>query len=70
LSQRCAAPLSPRRAGRCGGQFLLYPTKEGKAILDDSGLIRFYTRAQALADGVLIDVSETAREPGIRYPGR
>lgn len=27
-----------------------------------------YTRAQAIADGVLIDVSKTAREAGIRYP--
>ena len=27
-----------------------------------------YTRAQALADGVLMDVSERARRAGIRYP--
>jgi len=27
-----------------------------------------YTRAQALADGVLVDVSETAREAGFRWP--
>ncbi len=27
-----------------------------------------YTRAQALADGVLIDATETAREAGLRYP--
>lgn len=27
-----------------------------------------YTRAQALADGVLVDVTETAREAGFRYP--
>jgi hypothetical protein len=27
-----------------------------------------YTRAQALADGVLIDVTETAREAGFRIP--
>jgi hypothetical protein len=30
--------------------------------------IHRYTRAQALADGVLIDVSVTAREAGIRWP--
>jgi len=30
--------------------------------------IHIYTRAQALEDGNLIDVSETAREAGIRYP--
>lgn len=27
-----------------------------------------YTRAQAIADGVLVDVSGTAREAGIRFP--
>jgi hypothetical protein len=27
-----------------------------------------YTRAQAIADGVLVDVSATAREAGIRWP--
>ena len=31
-------------------------------------LIYSYTRAQALADGVLVDVSERARRAGIRYP--
>ena len=27
-----------------------------------------YTRAQALADGVLVDISERARRAGIKYP--
>ena len=31
-------------------------------------VIVYYTRAQALADGVLVDVTETAREAGFRYP--
>lgn len=31
-------------------------------------VIYAYTRAQALADGVLVDVSETAREAGFRWP--
>jgi hypothetical protein len=31
-------------------------------------LIHRYTRAEAIADGVLIDVSGVAREAGIRYP--
>jgi len=31
-------------------------------------LIYTYTRAQALGDGVLIDVTDTAQEAGIRYP--
>ncbi len=30
--------------------------------------ISTYTRAQALEDGDLVDVSETAREAGIRFP--
>lgn len=31
-------------------------------------VIHRYTRAQALEDGVLVDVSETAREAGIKFP--
>jgi hypothetical protein len=31
-------------------------------------VIHSYTRAEALADGVLFDVSTVAREAGIRYP--
>jgi hypothetical protein len=31
-------------------------------------LIHRYTRAEAIADGVLIDVSTVAQEAGIRYP--
>ncbi len=31
-------------------------------------LIHRYTRAQAIADGVLVDVTTTAREAGITYP--
>lgn len=31
-------------------------------------VIYAYTRAQAIEDGVLIDVSETAREAGIKFP--
>jgi hypothetical protein len=34
----------------------------------DANLISRYTRADALRDGVLIDVSVTAREAGIRFP--
>ena len=35
---------------------------------DDWKLIDVYTREQAIADGVLIDVSETAKEAGFRIP--
>lgn len=31
-------------------------------------VIYAYTRAQAIEDGVLVDVSETAREAGFRWP--
>jgi len=31
-------------------------------------VIHTYTRAQAIADGVLVDVSDTAREAGFRWP--
>ena len=37
-------------------------------MFTDSDLIHSYTRRQAIEDGVLIDVSETAREAGIRFP--
>lgn len=35
---------------------------------DDAEVIHTYTRAQALADGALIDVTETAHEAGFRWP--
>jgi hypothetical protein len=35
---------------------------------NDLPVIFSYTRAQALQDGVLIDVSDTAREAGIKFP--
>ena len=37
-------------------------------MFDPSEVISRYTRADALRDGVLIDVSAVAREAGIRYP--
>jgi hypothetical protein len=37
-------------------------------MFEESDLIHSYSRAQAIADGVLIDVSPTAREAGFRYP--
>jgi hypothetical protein len=35
---------------------------------EDDDLIYAYTRAQALADGVLVDVSQMAREAGFKFP--
>jgi hypothetical protein len=37
-------------------------------MFEDADLIHAYSRAQAIADGVLIDVSQTAREAGFRFP--
>ncbi len=37
-------------------------------MFENADLIHSYTRAEAIADGVLIDVSAVAREAGIRFP--
>ena len=37
-------------------------------MFENADLIHRYTRAEAICDGVLIDVSAVAREAGIRYP--
>src|SRR5215468_1692796 len=37
-------------------------------MFEDADLIHRYSRADALQDGVLIDVSATAKEAGFRYP--
>ena len=37
-------------------------------MFEDEDLIYSYTRKHALDDGVLVDVSETAREAGFRIP--
>jgi hypothetical protein len=37
-------------------------------MFENAEVIHRYTRADALRDGVLIDVSAVAREAGIRYP--
>jgi hypothetical protein len=37
-------------------------------MFDNDDIIFAYTRAQAIADGVLMDVTETAKEAGFRYP--
>jgi hypothetical protein len=34
----------------------------------DPDLISAYSRSEALADGLLVDVTETAREAGFLYP--
>lgn len=42
------------------------PKSEQESLFGD--VIYAYTRAQALADGVLIDVTEDAKESAIKYP--
>ncbi|MCI0460334.1 MAG: hypothetical protein L0Z62_25555 [Gemmataceae bacterium] len=37
-------------------------------MFEEADLIHRYSRADALRDGVLIDVSPTAREAGFKYP--
>src|SRR5260370_34133619 len=37
-------------------------------MFENADLIHRYTRADAIRDGVLVDVSATAREAGIRWP--
>lgn len=37
-------------------------------LFGEENVIFAYTRAQAIADGVLIDVSKAAREAGFRFP--
>ena len=37
-------------------------------MFEQSDLIHSYSRSQAIADGVLIDVSQMAKEAGFRYP--
>jgi hypothetical protein len=39
-----------------------------KNLFDGAEIISAYTRAQAIEDGVLVDVTSTAKEAGIKYP--
>src|SRR5205823_9766242 len=45
----------------------IIPTEE-QAVFENADLIHRYSRGDALRDGVLVDVSATAREAGIRFP--
>lgn len=38
------------------------------SIFQDADVIHTYTRAQAIADGVLVDVTDTAAEAGFKVP--
>jgi len=41
---------------------------QGEKKMDDIAIIHAYTRADAIADGFLIDVTNMAIEAGFRYP--
>ena len=43
-------------------------TVGGGEIFADFDVVFSYTRAQAIADGVLVDVTEMAREAGFKFP--
>ena len=49
-------------------QFLNNVKEVAPALFTPEDTIFAYTRAQAIEDGLLVDVSETAREAGIRFP--
>ena len=44
----------------------IQPTEKG--FWDDAEIISSYTRAQAIEDGMLVDVTATAKEAGFVYP--
>jgi hypothetical protein len=42
--------------------------ENGHGVFAGAEVISSYSRAEAIADGVLIDVTETAKEAGFKYP--
>jgi hypothetical protein len=49
----------------------MYTTRHNnqeKAMFEEDDLIFSYSRKQAIADGILIDVTSTAKEAGFRFP--
>lgn len=44
------------------------PASPASDLFTDADLIHSYTRAQALADGALVDVTDVAREFGVLFP--
>ena len=43
-------------------------TMNDDQVFSESDVIFSYTRSQAIEDGVLVDLSEWARETGFRFP--
>jgi hypothetical protein len=44
------------------------PPRDTDCFFNEADMVFSYTRTQAIADGVLVDVSETAKEAGFRIP--
>lgn len=58
----------PDEPGRARPAAMVPPTERSRNMTEESKLIYAYTRAQALADGVLVDVSEMAAQAGFKVP--
>lgn len=75
-SEKTRPPFQPKTAAvagqhnlfRCAGATSELVTKEKRTMFTKDDLISSYTRRQAIADGVLIDVTETAKEAGFKMP--
>jgi uncharacterized protein DUF6573 len=62
-------PSLPRPAGNIpAGFFTPDLSKRKYTMFENAEIISRYTRADAIAEGVLIDVTPTAREAGFKYP--
>src|SRR5262249_42765183 len=68
VPQDCLRRLSSRTGKRHPFPLRFIATTEARPMFDEGDLIHSYTRAGALRDGVLIDVSATAKEAGFNYP--
>jgi hypothetical protein len=64
LGKKAATPLeATTKTSRVGEE-----TSSETEIIYNAKFVFKYTRAEAIADGVLVDVSETATEAGISWP--
>lgn len=57
-----------REAGIAALEQAVKTSRENAPVFEPHDFVSVYTRAQAIEDGVLVDVSSTARETGIRFP--
>ena len=44
------------------------PSESGAGLWDDAEIISVHSRAQAIADGALVDVTATSQEAGFKWP--